>query len=221
MAYKLALFDMDGTLLKERTIFRIAEERGLERELKEIMDSKKSSYKKTVEIAKLLKCMEKEEFMEIFRKIPLRENAGYVIKELKRKGIKTAIVTNSYQMAADDLKKRLNMDYAFANNLIIKNGHITGEIILHNKNLKKRFDGCKIHSICKRDVLLTLCKKMGIKVNEAIAVGDGKIDICMLREAGLGVAIGNDEEVIREADIVVENLMEILKYINGGDEHGH
>ena len=212
---------MDGTLLRERTIFRMAEERGFEEELRKIIDTEKPSYEKSMEIARLLKCMERDEFMEIFRKIPLRENAGYVIKELKRKGLKTAIVSDSYQIAADDLKRRLDMDYAFANKLIVKNGHMTGEIIIHNKNLKKRFNGCKIHSICKRDVLHNLCRKMGIKCEEAIVVGDGKIDICMLREAGLGVAIGDDEEVRKEADVAVENLMEILKYVNGGDEHGH
>ncbi len=221
MVYKLIAFDMDGTLLEERTIFRLAEELDFKEELDRIINSERAGYEKTLEIAKFLRGLDVNDFLQIFREIPLRENAEYVVKTLKKKGIKTAIISNSYDIGVDDLRKRLDIDYGFANKLIVNNGVITGEVIPHNENLKKRFPRCKIHSICKRDVLLSLCKRLGIKTDESMAVGDGSVDICMLKEAGLGVAIGKDEKVIKEADIWIENLIEILKYVNSGDEHGY
>ncbi len=204
---------MDGTLLNGRTIFKIAEEKGFEKKLAEIIKSKMMAYKKTIEIAKLLKCIKKDEFLEIFRKIPLNKNAKYVVDELKKIGMKIAIATDSYQIAAMDLKSRLGIDYVFSNEIVIKNNHLTGDIILNNKNLTKKFEGCKIHSICKRDVLFQLCKDLKISTDEAIAVGDGKVDICMIKEAGLGIAFNAEEEVRKNADVIVNNLIEILKYV--------
>ncbi|RLF45521.1 MAG: hypothetical protein DRN29_06565 [Thermoplasmata archaeon] len=215
MAYKLVVFDMDGTLLNGRTVFRIAEERKFRDKLAKIMDSKKEPYRKTIEIAKLLRCMTEKEFLEIFRKIPLNKNAEYVVKKLKEMEIKTAIVTDSYQIAALDLKERLGIDYAFSNELVVKDGHITGEITLNNNMLTKKFEGCKIHSICKKEVLQKLCEQLGIETKEAMAVGDGSIDICMLKEAGLGIAFNADYGVRKAADVNISDLSEILKYAAG------
>lgn len=211
--YKLIIFDMDGTLINGRTIFKIAEEKDFKEKLMEILNSEKRAYEKTIEIAKLLHCITKEEFLKIFREIPLNDNAKYVIEELKKLGIKVAIVTDSYHIVALDLKNRLNVDYVFSNEIIIKNNHLTGEVILNNKEISKRFEGCKIHSICKRDILLQLCKLLEISAEEVIAVGDSSVDICMLKEAGLGIAFNAEEEVRKNADVSISNLIEILKYV--------
>ena len=133
--FKLVIFDMDGTLLNGRTIFTFAEKKGFKNDLLKIINSDMISYKKTLKIAKFLKGINSSELLEIFREIPLQDHIKTVIKELKKKGIKTAIITNSYQFVADDLKERLDIDYAFANNLIIKNGIVTGKIMLNNTGL--------------------------------------------------------------------------------------
>ena len=212
--FKLVIFDMDGTLLKGRTIFIFAEKKGLTDELNRLIhNNDKDFFEKTVEIAKLLKGFKCDELLEIFRKIPLQENVETVIKELKKIGIKTAIATDSYQFVADDLKDRLGINYAFANSLIIENGIITGDIILHNIDLTKEFNSEKIYSICKSCVLDKLCKKLGISVKESIAVGDGKIDIGMIKRAGLGIAINAPEEVQKNADVVTNDMRVILEYI--------
>ena len=58
--FKIVVFDMDGTLLKERTIFVFAEKKGFIDDLLCIInDNYKKSYEKSIEIAKLLKGMEK------------------------------------------------------------------------------------------------------------------------------------------------------------------
>lgn len=215
------MFDMDGTLINGRTIFKIAEERNFKKELMEIIESKKDAYKKTIEIARLLKCMRTEEFLEIFKKIPIQKNADYVVKELKKMNIITAIVTDSYQIPAMYLQKKLGIDYVFSNKLLIENSHINGKVILHNKNPVKKFESCKIHSICKRDVLRYLCRELKIDSREVIAVGDGKVDICMIKESGLGIAFNGDEEVRKEADVSINELTEILKYAKDGVEHGY
>jgi len=211
--FGLVIFDMDGTLLNGRTIIKVAEKKGFKNKLLKIMKKDEIEYKKSVEIAKLLKCLTEKEFLEIFREIPVQKHAKYVVNKLKNKGIKTAIVTDSYDIAAYDLGERLGIDYVFSNKLIKHNGHLTGEIMLANNNLTPRFEGCKIHSICKKDVLGYLCRKCGMKPSEVIAVGDGDVDICMLKEAGMGIAFNASEKVRKNADISITNLKDILNYI--------
>ena len=178
------------------------------------MNSRNKAYEKTIEIAKLLKCMTEKEFLEIFRKIPLNKNAEIVLERLNELKIKTAIVTDSYHIGALDLKKRISIDYSFSNELMIEDGHITGEIILHNKNPVKKFEGCMQHSICKKEVMEKLCMKLNIKKEDVIAVGDSIGDACMIKEAGLGIAFNGSNEIKKVAGVCINDLIEILKYID-------
>ena len=212
--YKLVLFDMDGTLLREKGIFVIAENKGFIDELiRLIRDDTKEFYKRSIDIAKLSKGFNKKEFLDIFRTVPLQDYAEEVIKELRNKKITTAIVTDSYQFLADDLKERLGIDYAFGNVLVINGDVITGDLVMYNKDLREEFYSGKIYSICKSYVLDQLCKKLGITEKEVIAVGDGKIDAGMIKKAGLGIAINGPEELQKIADVVTDDLRVILDYI--------
>jgi phosphoserine phosphatase len=212
--YKLVLFDMDGTLLKDKGIFVIAEKKGFIDELNRLIrDNTKEFYKRSIDIAKLSKGFTKKEYLDIFRTVPLQDHAETVIKELKNKKITSAIVTDSYQFLADDLKERLGIDYAFGNNLITNDEVITGELDMYNKDLIEEFYSGKIYSICKSCVLDQLCKKLGITEKEVIAVGDGRIDAGMIKKAGLGIAINGSKELKKIADVVTNDLRVILDYI--------
>jgi phosphoserine phosphatase len=208
------MFDMDGTLIQERGIFVIAERMGFKDELiKKIRDNSIDFYERSIDIAKLSKGYKKEELLEIFRKIKLSENVVTVLNELKKQNIKTAIATDSYKFLADDLKTRLKIDYTFANDLVINDGIITGELKIHNKELTQDFFSGKIYSICKSCALENICKELDLSIDETIAVGDGKVDIGMIKKAGLGIAYNAPEEVQKNADIITNDLRVILDYI--------
>ena len=57
--------------------------------------------------------------------------------------------------------------------------------------------------------------------DEAIAVGDGEVDRCMLEAAGLGLAFNAPESVQQSADANIFDLIEILKYAGIGSNYGH
>jgi len=211
--YKLVIFDMDGTLLKDKGIFVIAEKKGFKDDLISILrDDSIEFYKRSIKVGKMLKGHNKKEFLDIFRTVPFQDNIYTILNELKKKQIKTALATDSYQFLADDLKDRLGIDYAFANNLVTNGDIITGELRIHNRDLKKEVNGV-IYSICKSYVLEQLCKELKISLKNTIAVGDGRVDIGMIKKAGLGIAINAMDEVKKHADIVTDNLDVILKYI--------
>ncbi|MCJ2513813.1 MAG: HAD family phosphatase [Candidatus Thermoplasmatota archaeon] len=213
MKYKLVLFDMDGTLLDGRTIYTLAEKKEFKNELTSILKSGKKFYEITIEIAKLLKGYKKSELIKIIREIPLQKDVEKLIKELKKRKIKTAIVTDSYQFVADDLRKRLDLDYAYANNLISLNGRFTGQIVIHNNELIKDYINNEIYSICKSCVLDELCDKLGISEKEVIAIGDGIVDISMLDKAGLGIAFKASEKVQKHADVTSSDIINLLNYL--------
>lgn len=179
--FKLVMFDMDGTLLDGRSIFIISEKKGFKNKLIKVLESNKEAYQKSIEIAKFLEGCDSRELLDIFREIPLQKNIRKIAKKLKKKSVKTAIATDSYQFIADDLKERLHFDYAFANNLIIKQNIVTGELILNNDTKNMCHFG-KTYSICKGLVLDQLCDKLNIKNKEVIAVGDGLVDIGMIKK---------------------------------------
>ncbi len=58
----------------------------------------------------------------------------------------------------------------------------------------------------KAAALLKVCKWLNLSMDHVMAVGDSLNDLAMIREAGIGVAMGNAQEVVREeADWVTEN----------------
>ena len=68
---KLVLFDMDGTLIKDRGIFVIAKKMGFLDELIRLINHDKIDfYERSIEIAKLSKGFSTNEFLEIFRDVP-------------------------------------------------------------------------------------------------------------------------------------------------------
>ena len=210
--YKLVMFDMDGTLIDGRSIFVFSEKKGFKDKLLRSLQSDKEPYEKTIEIAQFLHGANSIELLEIFRKIPLHNNVEKVAQKLREKNVKTAVVTDSYQFIADDLKKRLHFDYAFANNLIIEQGIVTGKININNSNLKRCETGV-IYSICKGLVLDQLYTMLNITPAEVIAVGDGVVDIGMIKKAGLGIAYNASEQVQKNADIITNDLAVVLDYI--------
>lgn len=65
--------------------------------------------------------------------------------------------------------------------------------------------------VTKASALHELCNLLNINMSQVVAVGDSLNDIAAIREAGLGVAMGNAQETVKEAadEITLTN-----------DEHG-
>lgn len=203
---------MDGTLLKDRTIFVISEKKGFNDKLKNALKKDIEPYEKSIEIAEFLRGYKSLEILEIFRNIQLQDGVVELIEKLKENNIRTALATDSYLLFAEDLKKRLDIDYAFGNNLIVKGNLITGELIVHNIQRNVCDDG-RIYSICKERILSQLCKRLNIKTLQTIAVGDGIVDIGMIKKAGRGIAFNASYEVQKHADIITDDLKIILEFI--------
>lgn len=64
----------------------------------------------------------------------------------------------------------------------------------HPSNIEVSAEG-----VSKRSGLERLCTELGIQLSEVMAIGDSHNDLDMLRAVGLGVAMGNGSDEVKEA----------------------
>ena len=209
-AKKLIVFDLDTTFIQQEIIDEIAKMARVDRQVKEItkraMKGEMDFKQALKERVKMLKGLPISSLDSILKEIKLTKGVEELLSVLKELGCKIAIVTGSFSYFTDKIKERFGLDYAFANELMIKNGKLTGEI-------KEPI----LDAEMKRRLIQDLIKKEGIKREEVIAIGDGANDRFMLMEAGLGIAFDAQEILRKVADGVItkDNLRGLIYCLNG------
>lgn len=212
---KLVVFDMDGTLINGRLIEVISKKYGIFDKVITIQSDKTlHGYRKTELIASLLKGVRASEIVEAIDSIPFMNNADKIVSWFKRNGYVTGIITDSYTIAAKVIANKLDTDFFAANELILKDGIVTGEVKMP-LGWEQINCSCKI-SICKRYHLNHYSNKYGVSNEDTIAIGDTRGDICMIKQAGLGIAfMPKDPDIIKQSRNIISNpdLNEILNYM--------
>ncbi len=214
MADKLVVFDMDGTLLADRLIFALADRFGFRKKLETIMGESGPEYQKTMRIASLLDGVSLKQFYHTLSLIPLSINAETAVRQLKQRGYTLAIVSDSYTLATEWLKKKLGFDCTIANELILENSEISGGIKMP-LGWAKAEEQCLKHSVCKLTALIQLSQKTGIPLDKCVAIGDNLSDVCMLEKAGLGIAFNPKHTRVEKAadTVIIKDLSLILPLI--------
>ncbi len=214
---RIIAFDMDGTLIADRLIFRLADRFGFRGKLEDIMALGVPEYQKTRRIANLLKGITASELLYTLEQIPLSVGAEFVSQHLKERGHFLVIISDSYTLATEYLKAKLGFDWTVANRLVIIDGRITGEVEMPLNWSDKDSDCLKYkYSVCKLNSLIEISEEMNIPLKNCVAIGDNMADIGMLRGAGIGVAFNPKSPLVeRSADMVLNNdLGELLGVID-------
>ena len=212
---KLAAFDMDGTLIQGRLVFALADRFGISDEVSKIQAcTLMAGHEKTKAIAALFAGLTKEDVESAIASIPFIMNCEHTIAILKDKGYKTGIISDSYTIAAGFVADMLHLDFVAANKLEILNGKITG-IVEMPLGWDKIGCYCKI-SVCKRYHLEKIAYRFGVPIENTLAVGDTKSDICMIQRAGVGIAfMPKDKEIKKATNKIVydSDLLKILEHV--------
>lgn len=180
--HKLALFDMDSTLIEQEVIVELAKKAGIGEQVNAITESAmrgeidfSESFTRRVG---LLKGLSQDVLDEIIRdNISFSLGAKRLISALKSNGYHVVLVSGGFTYFAEFVQKELGIDEVYANDLDIVDDKLTGEIT------SPIVDGNR-----KAEILQEVAKRLNIELSETVAVGDGANDLPMLGLADIGVA---------------------------------
>lgn len=214
---RLALVDMDGTLLAGRFVVELAEQTGKSEALARLLDSVDLDPEERMRrIAAVFRGVPKAAFEELAKSIPLHPGAAEMVVGLRRLGYVVGVVTDSYHVVASIVRRRVFADFCVANVMKFHGGRSTGKVTIAPATLHAR--GCDKHVACKRNVIINLAERMNLSKSGIVAVGDNLNDVCMMRAAGASFAFQPKRpEVAAAADHVIhDSLSEVLALLPGG-----
>ncbi|MFN8347385.1 MAG: HAD-IB family phosphatase [Spirosomataceae bacterium] len=203
---RIAVFDMDNTLLRGRFIDECAAEFGFQKELLERRHDIPDPVILTKRIARLLKGRSRQELLAVADRIKPVEDIYETIAELRRRGYIIGIISDSYDFVAHHIQNKIGADFALANELEFSAGKATGEVKIPSFFFRNPESLCR-HTLCKTNALLELSQQYHIPFSQMIAIGDSLNDLCMIKNAGTGFAFYTDnEELNRVADFQIKEL---------------
>ncbi|MFT5756169.1 MAG: phosphoserine phosphatase [Alteromonadaceae bacterium] len=128
----------------------------------------------------------------VAKNIPLMPGLETLVSHLQQYHWRIAIASGGFTYFADHLKDLLKIDAAFANQLEIIDGKLTGKVL-----------GKVVDAQVKADCLLKLSKQYQIPHQQTVAMGDGANDLVMMAAASLGIAFHAKDIVKKQADTAI------------------
>ncbi len=196
---QLVVFDMDSTLIDAEVIDELAVEAGVGGQVAAITEAAmrgEVDFKQSfVQRVALLEGLSEGVLQTVAKRLRLNDGAEYLLKSLKQLGFKTAIVSGGFTFFARHLQKQLGVDYVYANELDVVKGVVTGNVV------GEIIDGQR-----KAEILVEIANKLGLSLEQVIAVGDGANDLAMLNIAGLGIAFRAKPLVKASAKQAISNV---------------
>jgi phosphoserine phosphatase len=206
---KVIVFDMDSTIVEGEIIDQLARVAGVEKKVETLTEKGmrgEVGFTQSLRTrVSFLKGMSLRSLDSVAKTFKLTQGSEELISALKEMGFKVALISGGFTYFTDVLKKRLGFDYAFGNQLEIKQGKLTG-----------RIKGRIIDAQRKAQIMDQICRQEGITRDEVVAVGDGSNDRIMLANAGLGIAFNAKEILKKVADgALTRNHMRGVLYCLG------
>lgn len=197
-AIRLVALDVDSTLIQDEVIDLLADECGQRDRVAAITAQAMAGELDfgealTARVA-LLAGMDEAIVERARQRMRLTPGARTFVRTLKRLGFKLALVSGGFTQFTDYLRAELGVDYAFANELEIIDGKLTGRVV-----------GPIVDRRRKAQLLTDVAAREGIDLAQTVAVGDGANDLDMLAVAGLGIAF-NAKPVVRDTADMALNV---------------
>lgn len=207
---KLLIADMDSTMIGQECIDELAAEVGLKEKVADItaraMNGEIAFEPALRERVALLKGLPLSVVDDVIAKrITLTPGGPELIATMKAKGYYTALVSGGFTVFTIRIGATLGFNENRANVLLEENGILTG--LVEKPILGKQ---------AKVDALNEIAERLGISVDDALAVGDGANDLGMLQLAGSGVALHAKPTVSAQARMRIDHGdLTALLYIQG------
>jgi len=205
---KLAAFDLDGTVLEHNSSW-VAIHRHFGTEHNgaaslRLYTEGKIDYREFMrrDISSWPKGVTRDEIVRVLSDYKVRREAPEVFRELRARGIQTALVTSGIDILARDVASDLEIDHWVANGLRF------------DRNGKLLSKGVGRVDPTRKDIAyLKLLTRIGVPSRKTIAVGDTIYDLAFLKSAGLGFMLAHTTRVPDPGIIHIEKLTDIFDHI--------
>ena len=207
--FKLCAMDMDSTLINIECIDEMAKFLGRGEEVARITEDAmlgnidfNDSLKKRVEY---LKGFNVNDYHKIINKMNLHHGVKEWIMYCRQNDIKTAVISGGFSFFTDYLKNELGLDYAFSNQLEVKDNHLTG-------NLQGRI----INASEKENIIKAIQNDLGISKVETVTIVDGSNDLLMAKQSVLSIGYKAKETIMKELtwNIRYGDYFTIMNFLN-------
>jgi len=202
----LAIFDVEGVLYDAEYLPMLAEKVNKENQIWEItkkgIEGKIDWVKGLEERVHLLRGIDYDTCVEVANSLPIMTGAKEACLALKDAGWKIMAVSGGFTIITDRLKKELDLDFIYSNELVFKDGKLDDVIV--------NIDADK-------------AKAAMIKINEwdekkenIITVVDGANDVKLFDITGFGIAFRAQDLVKDLATVTLDekDLSKIIGLIN-------
>lgn len=208
-AKRMIVFDVDSTLVQGEVIEALAEHAGCGAEVRAVTEAAMRGEVDFTQALRrrvaLLEGLPASVLGEVTNSLEFTPGARTTVRTLKRLGFRCGAVSGGFTQIVEPLAADLGLDFCTANELEIRGGRLTGQVI-----------GPVVDRSGKADALRQAAEHFGIPLAQCVAVGDGANDIDMLTAAGLGIAF-NAKPALREvADTAINQpFLDVVLFVLG------
>jgi phosphoserine phosphatase len=205
--FKLVVFDLDGTLTRERSIWEYIHKRlgmwyGFAEKYQERFLAAEISYEQFCEFdAQVWKGMKVEQLLHIVETVPFHDGMDEMVQYLKERRLILTMVSSGLSVLSNWVHQKYGFDYSISNDLLEENGILTGKVRI------------QVYYDKKAEWVKRILERFGVRPEETIAIGDSRGDLDMLQMAGFSIAFNSScQDLDQIADLCVpsQNLAEII-----------
>ena len=205
--YKLVVFDLDGTLTAERSIWEHIHKKldkwyGYAEKYQSQFLLGKISYKQFCELdAQVWRGMRVDRLRDIVRAVPFNPGVDELISLLKELGLRLTLVSSGLSLLSEWVEEKYGFDYAVSNRLLDEDDILTGEVEI------------KVHYDRKAEWIQSITDIFRVRSDEIIAIGDSVGDVEMFEMAGYSISFNSSSRKLDQiADVVIKgnNLSHII-----------
>jgi len=211
---RLLLLDMDGTVTPSRYAVELARVTGHEPALMHLFDGHdKDAMMQSEQIAKIFQYIHKKKFEQVARNMPLRPGVIEFVNRMRRHGFMVGVVSDSYFVGAEIIRRRIFADFAMAHTIAFDNDVCTGQLRI-NPAFLSGLEGTNTR-VCKSNVLRRfLSDASPPSINLTWVVGDNINDLNLMKQADRAFAIDPKSSVLKnQPDITVIKSFEELSLL--------
>ncbi|WP_110876441.1 phosphoserine phosphatase [Franconibacter helveticus] len=206
----LLVMDMDSTAIQIECIDEIAKLAGTGEQVAEVTErAMRGELDFTASLRSrvgTLKGANADILRQVRDALPLMPGLSSLVLKLESLGWKVAIASGGFTFFADYLREKLHLTAVVANELEIRDGKLTGEVI-----------GQIVDAQFKAQTLKSLAEQYAIPMAQTVAIGDGANDLPMIQTAGLGIAYHAKPKVNEKTEVTIRHadLMGVFCILSG------